>query len=182
MADSLLYQIETRLDHFSEATGRIVAWATLGLVLVSFSIVIARSFKLNTALFDDVALYLHSTAFMCGIAYTLKHDAHVRIDIFYQKFSTYTQAWVTLLGTLVLLLPLCAFVFLNSFEYVVKSWEIVEGSRNTGGLPLLFVLKSLLLLMPILLALQGVAVVLRSVRVLSGKEQTLQPEHDTQEL
>ena len=100
---------------------------------------------------------------MLGAAYTLKQDAHVRVDIVYQKCSAKVQAWIDLMGTLLLLLPVAGFIFWSSWEYVMDSWDIMESSRNSGGLPLVYLLKSCLLLMSGLLVLQAVALLMQKI-------------------
>ena len=172
-----------RLETFSEYTGRLASWLTLAMVLLAFSVVLAQKFlNLNLQKIYDLALYLHACLFMFGIAYTLKHDAHVRVDIFYQKFSLKTQAWIDLGGSVLMLLPMCLFIFINSWRYVLNSWAIYEGSSSNSGLELIFLLKTVLLIMPVLLAIQGIAVMLRSILVIRGIEPTLHPEHDIQDL
>jgi len=109
---------------------------------------------------------LHGTVFMLGAAYTLKVDGHVRVDIFYQNFSIKGKALVNLLGALFLLLPVCIFIFYISFDYVATSWRIIEKSSEAGGLPFVYLSKSLLLLMSITLSLQGVSEICRNLQTL----------------
>ena len=108
--------------------------------------------------------------FMLGAAYTLRHEGHVRVDIFYQRFGPRGQALVNLLGTLLLLWPMCLFIAYISWEYVAVSWERLETSNEPGGLPFVYLLKSLLILMPLLLMLQGLAQVLQSLQLLRGRQ------------
>src|SRR5690606_40821911 len=89
-------------------------------------------------------------------------DEHGRVDISYQRRSPARRALVSLLGTLRCLLPTGVLVLVLSWDYVSKSWQILEGSASPGGLPLVFVLKSLLLVAPLLLVLQGIAEALRA--------------------
>ena len=100
---------------------------------------------------------------MLAIAYTYKQDAHVRVDIFYENFSARGKAWVNLLGSLILLLPFCAYLIHASWDYAQNSWMLLEGSREAGGLPLVFLLKTLVPLMPALLMLQGIATICHSL-------------------
>ena len=100
--------------------------------------------------------------FLLGAAYALKTGAHVRVDIFYRNFSARTRAWVNSLGGIVFLLPLCAFIIASSWDYVAESWAMRESSPEPGGIPAVFLLKTLLPVAAITLALQGIAEVLRS--------------------
>lgn len=106
---------------------------------------------------QELVLYLHATLFMVGASFTLKQDEHVRVDIFYRRFSPKTQALVNLAGTLFLLIPSCIFMFWISLDYVQASWAVFEGSREAGGLPGVFLLKTLIPIMALLLLLQGLA-------------------------
>jgi len=159
------------LESLAEVTGRVIAWGTLLMVLVTFAVVVLR-YALDTGwiAMQESITYLHSLVFMLGAAYTLRHQGHVRVDIFYQKFSERGRAWVNLLGTLLLLFPMMSFIVWISWEYVAESWKVMEGSREAGGLPGVFLLKTLLLLMPVAMMLQGLALLLRSLQVIRGDE------------
>lgn len=157
------------LDRFAEATGRIIAWLTLCMVLITFSVVIMRYlFQSGSIALQESVSYLHACVFMLGAAYTLKHDGHVRVDILYQRYSARTRAWIDLLGTLLLLFPVCLFILFSSLEYVTASWSIQEGSREAGGLDGVFLLKTTIPVMAVLLLLQGCSIILHKVLLLSG--------------
>jgi TRAP-type mannitol/chloroaromatic compound transport system permease small subunit len=159
----------TVIDKVSEITGRAAAWLTLAMVIVSFVIVIIRYvFDSGFIWLQESLTWMHAVVFMLGAAYTLQQDEHVRVDIFYRDMSPKRRAIVNLFGVLVFVFPLCIFFFVEGFEYVDASWSIREVSRNSGGLPYPFVplLKSILLLMPAAVALQGVSMMLRAVSVL----------------
>ncbi len=167
-----------RLDQFSEWTGRAISWLTLGMVIVTFAVVVLRYlFNVGWIGMQESITYMHALVFMLGAAYTLRHDGHVRVDIFYQKFSPRGRAWVDLLGTLFLLLPVTLFITWISWEYVASSWSLHEGSRETGGLPGVYLLKTAIPMMALLLVLQGTSLALRSVLVLLGHEEDA-PAHD----
>ena len=159
-----MQQLNRWLDNFAEWTGRLVAWLSLFLVLVTFSVVVLRyAFNIGSISLQESILYLHASLFLLTGAYTLKKDAHVRVDIFYRRFSPDNKAWVNLMGALFLLLPVCLFIGWISWDYVSAAWSVREGSRETGGLPFVYLLKSLIPLGIILLALQGISQVLASL-------------------
>lgn len=167
-----------RLGFINEWTGRAVAWLTLLMVITTFTVVVLRyGFDLGSIAMQESIIYLHALNFMLGAAFTLKHDAHVRVDIFYQKMGPRGQAWVDLLGTLLLLLPVCGFIFWSSWDYVAAAWAVRETSGEAGGLPFVYLLKSILLLMPCLLMLQGAVIIMTSVLILQGKP-VVPEEHD----
>jgi TRAP-type mannitol/chloroaromatic compound transport system permease small subunit len=111
---------------------------------------------------------MHAVVFMVGAAYTLQQEEHVRVDIFYRGMGTRRRAWVDLVGALLFLLPLCALLGYKAWDFVLVSWQLGESSREPGGMPYPFlpILKSALLLMPLLLALQGVSMLVRALRIL----------------
>jgi TRAP-type mannitol/chloroaromatic compound transport system permease small subunit len=157
------------LDNLAELTGRLIAWLTLGTVLITFTVVVLRYvFQTGSIALQESISYLHAMVFMLGSAYTLKHDAHVRVDIFYRTLTPRAQAWVNLLGTLMLLMPVCGFILYASWEYVAVSWSMREGSQEAGGLDAVFLLKSAIPLMATLLLLQGLSMALHSVLLLGS--------------
>lgn len=161
--------ISDRLDQFSIATGRAAAWLTLLMVLVTVSIVIWRYvFGAGAIWLQESLTWMHGAVFMLGAAYTLQGDGHVRVDIFYREMSERRKAWVNLLGVLLFLFPLCGLFFYESFNYVAASWRFAEISRNAGGLPYPAVplLKSILLVMPACVSLQGLSMLLNSIQTL----------------
>ena len=159
------------LEAVNEWVGRAVAWLALAMVAVMALVVLLRyAFDMGWIALQESTSFMHGLLFMLAAAYTLKHEGHVRVDIFYQRFSARRQAVVNLLGALLLLLPTAVFIFVMSWDYVLSSWTDLESSYQTGGLPGVFLLKTALLVLPALLALQGAAQILRSVLVLSGEE------------
>ena len=116
----------------------------------------------NMAAYQETITYLHATVFMLALGWTFKRNGHVRVDVFYRNFSPHTKAWINSLGILVFLLPFCVFLFLASLDFVALSWSISESSNESGGLPIVYLLKSLIPLMCIFLALQAIAELLRN--------------------
>ena len=160
------------IDRFSIATGRGMSWLTLAMVLVTFVIVVMRYvFDVGLIWLQETLTWLHAVVFMLGTAYTMQQEEHVRVDIFYRDMSEQRRAWVNLLGVSFFVFPMCAFFVWTSWDYVSASWLIGEVSRNAGGLPFPFVplLKSVLLVMPLAVALQGLSLLLQSVRVIRGR-------------
>lgn len=164
------------VDRLNEAVGRGVAWLTLAMVLITFTVVVLRYvFSLGWVWMQESYVWLHGIVFMVGAGYTLLHDGHVRVDIFYRPRDARYKAWVDLFGSLVLLLPIVAMVFWVSLDYVIVSWTKLEESREAGGLPGLFLLKTVIWAFAALVALQGLSLAGRSALVLGGDRQ-LTPE------
>jgi TRAP-type mannitol/chloroaromatic compound transport system permease small subunit len=157
------------IDRLNDAVGRGVAWLTLAMVLIAFAVVLLRYvFAIGWVGMQESYVWLHGIVFMLGAGYTLLHDGHVRVDIFYRGAAVRRKALVDLFGSLLLLLPVVVVVFSVSFDYVADSWARLEESREAGGLPALFLLKSVILGFCVLLGLQGLALAGRSLLVLRG--------------
>lgn len=154
-----------------------LAWLTLAMVLVTFAIVVLRhAFNLGWVAMQETVTWMHGIVFMLGAAYALRHEAHVRVDVFYRGFSERRRACADLFGTVFLLAPLAAFILWSSWDYVADSWSIRERSREAGGLPGLFLLKTVIPLTAILLFIQAVAVVCRALSSIRGSGP---PDRDT---
>lgn len=153
-------------DRISNATGKITSWLTLLMVIVTTVIVVMRYvFDAGLIWLQESVTWMHAAVFMIGAAYTLLHEEHVRVDIFYRKMSSRGRALVDLLGVVIFLLPLCGFLAFKAYDFAAASWSIHESSREPGGLPypLIPILKSIVVVMPILVALQGASLILRSL-------------------
>lgn len=163
---------KNRIDRINIAVGRAAAWFTLFMVIVTFVVVVMRYvFDAGLIWVQESVVWMHAVVFMLGAAYTLQAEEHVRVDVFYGTMGERRRAWVDLLGVFIFLVPVCVFLGWNSFDFVTQSWSLRESSRESGGLPypLIPMLKSVLLLMPLAVALQGVSLVLSSLRTLRGK-------------
>ena len=164
-----MQSIISKLEQTSELSGRLVAWLTLLIVMLTFTVVILRYvFDIGSIAMQESISYLHAFVFMLGAAYTLKHEGHVRVDVFYRNMTPVKKAWVDLLGTLFLLFPVCLFIFFSSWDYVLTSWSQLEESGEAGGLAYVYILKTALLIMPILLMLQGAALALKNLLIIKN--------------
>jgi TRAP-type mannitol/chloroaromatic compound transport system permease small subunit len=170
--DDALDDSTNLFDRISIVTGRLAAWLTLFMVLVTFVVVVMRYvFDAGAVWLQESVIWMHAVVFMLGAAYTLQQEEHVRVDIFYRRMSETRRAWIDLLGTVFFLLPLSVFLAYTAWDFVIISWQLHESSREPGGLPypLIPMLKSVLLLMPLALTLQGVSMLLASIRIVRGR-------------
>jgi len=159
------------LDNFSLFVGKSIAWLTLFMVLFSVINVLA-SWLFNTSWIwlRESVTWMHGANFLLAAAYTLNHQGHVRVDIFYSKMSRQKQALVDFVGTLLLLLPTSLFIAWASWPAFLLSWRVGEVSSEAGGLPAIYILKSFLLLMPILLILEAINQLIKSVMQMTLKQ------------
>ena len=147
--------------------GRSVSWLLLLVVLLTFSIVLLRyGLNLGWIWLQELVTYMHSAVFLLAAAWAFQADEHVRVDIFYRHKSPRHKAIVNLLGTLLLVVPFSVYLLWVSWSYVASSWSVLEGSREAGGLNFVYLLKSLMLLLPALLLIQSYDTVRRCLAVL----------------
>lgn len=164
-----MHALAHRLEQLNRWIGSATAWLTLGMVLATAVIVVERYLLQSGSIrLQESVTFMHALVFMLAAAYTLAAGDHVRVDIFYGRMTPQQQAWVNVLGTVVLLIPFCGFLLWSSWDYVATSWQIRESSQEAGGLPYPFpaLMKSCIPLTAVLLSLQGVVMVLRGALTL----------------
>lgn len=167
---SVSLALADRIDRCNAAIGRAAAWAVLFVVLVQFVVVLLRYlFGMGSIWLSESILYGNAMMFMLAAAWTLREGGHVRVDVFYADATPRRKAMIDLAGALLLLLPFMLALAWLSLPYVARSWAILERSRETSGLPVVFLLKTLIPLFALLMALQGVAQAIRALDVLSGQ-------------
>ena len=158
------------IDRLNQWLGRAVAWLTLAMAVAVAVIVLARyAFAQNTILLQEAVTYGHGLVLMLGMAYTLKENGHVRVDILYSSRSPRWRALVDLFGHVFLLLPVAGLLLVASVPYAMSAWRILEGSSEVGGLPGVFLLKTLIPLMAALLLLQGLSEIGKTWRRLAER-------------
>ena len=151
------------IERTNRAIGQAAAWLALFMVLVQFALVLMRYvFGTGSLFMQEAIIYAHAILFMMAAAWTLGDDRHVRVDIFYSTASPRRQAAINLFGVLVFLWPVCVLLWWVGYPYVARSWSVLEGSRETSGIPAIFLLKTLILVFVVTLALQGLALAVRS--------------------
>mgnify|MGYP003916837203 FL=1 len=174
----LIRHLIKSIDRFTDITGRTISWLTLLMVVLTVIIVVLRYyFESGSIALQESITYLHGVVFMLGIAFTLQRGGHVRVDIFYRGFSPRKKALVDFIGGLLFLLPVCLLIFIFSWDYVLASWAIGETSEERSGIAGIYLLKTLLLLMPATLILQGIAETLRNLLVLLNRPDGTAPDH-----
>lgn len=159
------------IDRLTKGVGIGISWLTLVLVLVIVVDVFFRYvFNITSAASFETEWHLFGAIFLLGAAYALQQDKHVRVDVFYHKFSEKTKAWVNLIGTIFLLLPFCGVAFWESISFVKNAYLIKETSPDPGGLPARYIIKSAIPIGFLLLGLQGLSIVLQSLQKITLKD------------
>ena len=172
-----MHDVYRTIDRLNERIGRAVAWFALAMVLIQFTLVMMRyvfaagSFAgLSTLWWQESIVYMHGSLIMLAAAYTFLHDGHVRVDIFYRVASRRTQDWTDLLGATLFLLPVCYLIWWSSLPGVALSWRSLEGSAETSGIPVRYLLRSTVLVFAVLVALQAVSTALKAGMRLAGHD------------
>lgn len=164
---NLLSKIIKTLDAFTEIIGKTAAYFSVLMVLVTCYIVVTRYvFNIGAIAIQESVIYLNALLFLVTAGYTLKHNGHVRVDIFYNTGSPRYRAWVNFLGGILLLMPVSIFILVVCWDYVMSSWAVKEQSGEAGGLPYVYLLKSLILVMGVTVIIQGIAEILRNAEFL----------------
>ncbi|MEO9965334.1 MAG: TRAP transporter small permease subunit [Reichenbachiella sp.] len=166
-----MQKIANYIDHFTEQTGKYVSWISLILVaLIGVDVVLRYAFSWSSSANQELEWHLFAALFLLGSAYALKHDKHVRVDVFYSRFSDTKKAWVNLIGTMIFLIPFCIVMIKTSIPFVIDAWYISESSPEPGGLPHRFIVKSTIPLGALLLLIQAIAQGLKALSTILNIE------------
>lgn len=170
------------ISRFNIVIGHFFSWFSLGIVLVCFTVVVLRYvFSTGFIWLQDLYVWLNAMMFMGISGFALFNNTHVRVDIFYRPAGRRRKALVDMFGSLFFVAPFVWVLSSWSWAYVQRSWRFMEGSPNFGGLPGLYIIKSFILVFAAVVALQALAMFLRGVLVLAGKEELLPETYRYQE-
>ena len=162
-----MQKISSFIDSFSEITGKICSWFVAFMVLITCLVVVMRyGLNMGSVLLQDIVLYLHGALFLLCSAFTLKRQDHVRVDVFYRNFSLRRRAAIDLAGNVLFLQPMCWLILVYSWGYVRWSWKIMESSPDPLGLPFVYLQKSLLIALCLLLIIQSISEIIKSLVVI----------------
>lgn len=157
------------IDRLNRGIGIVAAWSVLAMVLVQFAIIVMRAaFGAGSLWLQESLFYFHALLVLFTAAWTLQAGGHVRVDIFYADATPRTKAKIDLAGAVLLLIPFMIAVIWFSWSYAARAWAIGEGSREAGGIPLVFLLKAAIPAFAALMILQGIAQALRAFLVLAS--------------
>jgi TRAP-type mannitol/chloroaromatic compound transport system permease small subunit len=169
-----LLKLARAIDSLNEVVGRASMWLVLLATLISAGNAVMRyGFDRSSNAWLEIQWYLFALIFLLGAGYTLKHNGHVRIDILHGRFPPRLQAWVDLIGGLLFLLPLCGLRVWMGWDGFAVSWAVNETSPDAGGL-LRWPIKLAIPLGFGLLAMQGVAEVIKRAAFLTGHASLVQ--------
>jgi TRAP-type mannitol/chloroaromatic compound transport system permease small subunit len=155
----------TAIDQANRWLGRVAAWCALVMMLAqAFSVVARYVFSYGVISVQEAAVYGHALIFLAGSALVLQTNEHVRVDIFYGRLSVRFRRWLDLAALLLFVVPVAVTIFWVSLPYVTRAWSVFEGSRQAGGIPAIFLLKTAILVFAVSVGLQALATALRLLR------------------
>lgn len=165
-----LLAFASAIDGLNRLLGRITAWLMPLVVLIAAAVVVLRYlFNMGFPWLSESFIWLHGAIFLLAAAYVLQIEGHVRVDVFYRRYTPRRRAVVNLLGVVFLLWPAMWVLGWRSLPIAERSWRMQEASPTPNGLPFLYLMKALIIVFCILVALQGLALLIRSLAVLSGR-------------
>lgn len=159
------------INLINRAIGNVFMWLSVAIVLVCFWVVVERYVFSTTRLWmQDLYPWLNGVMFTAVAGYALYRNDHVRVDIFFRPASTLRKAWLDLLGVCIFLVPFASVVWIYCFNYVARSVRIMEASPNPGGMTGFWLVKCFILVLAVVVAMQGAAMVIRSILIIAGRE------------
>ena len=159
------------IENITLEIGRKVSWLILAMTLIAFSVALLRYFfNIGFVWMQEMYIWMHGLVFLLAAAYTLQDDKHVRVDIFYRKFSEKNKAYINVFFSILFIIPFILIVSKYSIPYILKSWLSLEKSREAGGLQFLYIYKTSIILFCFFLFIQTIALILRCVLVINKKE------------
>lgn len=175
---NFILRVSAWIDRLNDWVGRGTSWVSLALVAVVFIDVVMR-YALNKSFVfaQELEWHIFAFIFLIGAGYTLLHDGHVRVDIFYQRFGHKGKAWINLLGVLVFLIPGCLMIIFTSWHFVVRAFVVGEGSPDPGGIPYRFIVKGLIPVGFSLLLIQGLSMGIHSLLQILNIEKPKEHRH-----
>jgi len=167
----LVKNVADMIDGLNSMIGEVLKWALLvSVLLTAITAILRYAFDLGYPWLPEAAIWINAMVFTLGSAWVLQQEGHVRVDLIYGRVGDKGKAWINLIGTLVLLYPMLWVVASKSWPTIYRSWSVLEKSSTSGGLPFMYLLKSCIWGFCILLALQGLSMILKSILVIRGSE------------
>jgi TRAP-type mannitol/chloroaromatic compound transport system permease small subunit len=159
------------VESINRKLGIITSWLTLVLVLIiTYDVIVRYIFDSSSVALQELEWHIFAVIFLLAAGYTFLIDDHVRVDVFYTRYSKKKKALTNLLGSLLFLIPFCVVGILSSLNFVGFSFNVKEISPDAGGLPARYILKAFIPLSFFILLLQGFAVVFKSIlKLKTGK-------------
>jgi TRAP-type mannitol/chloroaromatic compound transport system permease small subunit len=163
--------LQNVFDRFSDYIGKISATLMLLLLANVFYDVVARYFfKYSSIGLQELEWHIFASMFLLGIAYTLKEEGHVRVDILYEKLSLKNRAWINCIGCVLFLIPFCALIIWYSYDFALESYHLNETSGDPGGLSHRWLIKAMIPLSTLALVFSALGMLVKNLRCIVEKD------------
>ena len=157
-------QFQILIDKVIDNIAKILTYLLVSMIILVFITVIIRyMLNISYVALQELVMYFHALIFMFGVSYALKEKSHVKIDIIYNSLGEKNQYFISMLGTIIFIIPTSLFITYSSIDMVTQSWSLLEGSSEAGGLDLVFILKSVIPITGILIFLQALSDIIKYV-------------------
>ena len=157
-------QFQILIDKVIDNIAKILTYLLVSMIILVFITVIIRyMLHISYVALQELVMYFHALIFMFGVSYALKEKSHVKIDIIYNSLSKKNQYFISMLGTIIFIIPTSLFIIYSSIDMVTQSWSLLEGSSEAGGLDLVFILKSVIPITGVLIFLQALSDIIKYV-------------------
>ncbi len=155
-------QFQILIEKVIDGIANTLAYLLALMIILVFITVFAR-YILNVSYvaLQELIMYFHAILFMFGVSYALKEKSHVKIDIIYNSLNKKYQYYISLLGTIIFIIPTSIFITYSSMDMVIQSWLLLEGSSEAGGLDLIFILKSVIPITGFLIFIQALSDIIK---------------------
>ena len=175
----MLLKVEKWLDKFIDFIGYLTGILMILLILnVAWDVMMRYLFHDSSIAMQELEWHIFAVIMLYGTGYSLKHNAHVRVDFLYDRLSYKKQAWINILGTIFFLLPVAVLIIYGSWDFVMDSYTTNEISDNPGGLPYRWIIKAQIPFAFIFLIFCAFNYIIHYVNILKGIEEPLPVEED----
>ncbi len=175
----MLTKVEKVMDKIIDIIGYITAVLLFLMILnVAYDVMMRYVFHDSKIAMQEMEWHLFSVIMLYGTGYALRHNAHVRVDFLYDRFSPKKKALIDIFGTIFFLLPLAVLIVYGSYDFVMDSYTTNEISEDPGGLPYRWIIKAMIPFSFIFLIFCAINFIIHSINVLRGKEAPLPIEED----
>ena len=167
----LILKFDKLFKHITNLCGILACAAMILLLLnVFYDVIMRYAFNDVSIGMQELERHLFASMFLLGIPYAIQGNTHVRVDIFYDRWSDPFKAWVNLIGACVLILPFISIVAYYSIDFAYEAYDMGEGSGDPGGLPHRWIIKSMIPGAFILMGIASLGMITQALRVILGHE------------
>lgn len=150
------------IDKTNELLGKCASWLAIVMMISQvFSVISRYVFSYGIISVQEAVIYCHSILFLFGAAYILQTNEHVRVDVIYEQLSRSKKKIVNCICLVLFVIPVTGFLLWVSFPYMVNAWATLEGSRQAGGIPAVFILKTGIFVFALSIFLQAISILIR---------------------